>query len=185
MDYPKAIKGNILDNLHHNVFHNTVNSSQKYLGVKVGTGVARQSPRHVSVCVQIWPVGHASNAPKMQGILGKFVGVAMQRPPHAAGVEQAIVGVQVEPVGQAPPIVHGASGVEVGTEIHAPPQDPPPAGGQLIVGVHVEPIEQPVEAPTVHGTTGGGVKTDRQSPWQVIVCVHCEPVGQGDPPTMH
>lgn len=109
----------------------------------------------------------------------------MQRPPHAAGVEQAIVGVQVEPVGQAPPIVHGASGVEVGTEIHAPPQEPPPAGGQLIVGVQVEPIEQPVEAPTVHGTRGGGVAIDRQSPWQVIVCVHCEPVGQGDPPTMH
>lgn len=122
----------------------------------------------------------------MQGILGKFVGIALQRPLQPDGLVQAIVGVQVEPVGQAPPIVHGASEVGVGTEIQAPPQGPPPpAEGQAIVGVQVEPVGQPVDAPIVHGIRGGGVKTDIQSPWQVIVCVHCEPVGQGDPPTMH
>lgn len=145
-----------------------------------------QSPLHVSVCVQIWLVGQALNAPTMQGILGNPVGVARQRPPQGEEVGQAIVGVQLEPVGHAlPPTVQGTSGVEVATEIHAPPQKAPGVGGQLPVGVQVEPAEQPVDAPTVHGTTGGGVAIDKQSPWQVIVCVHIDPVGQGDPPTMH
>lgn len=145
-----------------------------------------QSPLHVSVCVQTWPVGQALNAPTMQGILGNPVGVARQRPPQGDEVGQAIVGVQLDPEGHAlPPTVHGTSGVEVATEIHSPPQEASCPGPQLPVGVHVEPAEQPVGAPTVHGTTGGGVVIDKQSPWQVIVCVHCDPVGQADPPMMH
>jgi len=150
---------------------------------RLNPAVGKHSPPHVSVCVQIWPVGHALYAPTMQEILGRFVGIALQRPLQTDGLVHAIVGVQVEPVGQAPPIVHGLSGGGVVTEIQAPPQDSD--DGQAMVGVQAAPAGQPPGTPMVHGITGGGVKTDIQRPWQVIVCVQIEPVGQGTPPTTH
>lgn len=70
--------------------------------------------------------------------------------------------------------VHGIRGG--GVAIQAPPQVDK---GQAVVGVQVEPVGQPVVTPTVQGMLGGGVKMDKQSPPQVIVCVQVDPVGQG------
>lgn len=68
--------------------------------------------------------------------------------------------------GPSRPPQYGGVGVE-GAEMHAPPQTP--VGGHVMVGVQVEPLGQPVRAPTVQGISGPCVGVAIQRPLHVTV----------------